>query len=204
MKEGSPVSFDKKTGYRKVLPDGRFLSVEPLSTLFIDRGIDRHRTSFHEACHTVLALYKNIGVKHVTNIAEGDSAGHIAVEKFDPVVAAASIAMGCDGTGADEAMILESGYDLHKAVAEARRILAGRTDEILAIATLIEARRMVSGTETWQLSQEVSDIKKNGERYLVRTINRDGAEEVKEERVALDDTLTITLDVYNTEHSLFT
>ncbi len=204
MRENSSI-YERipKTRSERILPDGRKVVIEGLSTLTIDRRISPESVEYHEACHALAQLLLGKGVRYLTNIPEGDSAGHTAVDSLDPVVAAAAEAMGCVGTGHDLMMIEVLGHDVHAAIEGARRLLRGRETEILAIATMLREKRTLGGTEAWKLACDAEEIQRGGEVYLVTIEHPDGTQEIQKQHIGLEDMLTIDVGPQERPHASF-
>lgn len=134
-----------------------------------------------------------IGVQYMTNIPEGNSAGHAVMHEFHPVVAAAPHAMGSPGGSHDLAQIKAANENVNAAIAEAQALLAGHEDEILALATRLDEIRTMGGKEMLFIARQVKEEKRYGPMMLVRVIAPDGTEK-RIERRAPGNAVTLSAD----------
>lgn len=171
-----------QAGQETRLDDGTVLIIEPVETLRIDRNPSP--TSQHEAWHALAAILLGIGVYHLTNIPEKGSLGHTQVARFDAIVAAAAHAMGCSGGSHDLYMIMLSGQNVGGAINKARGLLSGHKKKMLAIATALDERKKMNGSETLAIVRQVDKETKEGKMVLVKIISPDG--KVVKKKKALD------------------
>ena len=113
-------------------------------------------TDDHEMTHVYPILRRNGSFDEVTNIAEGNSLGHVKVTSaFDPVAVVAPWAMGLpgggskDSPGSDIAQLYANGYTPDSVSGEARRLCTEGKTHIRALAIALNKNRTMnqSGSE---------------------------------------------------------
>jgi hypothetical protein len=183
-----------RIGQETFLPDGSKIIVEELSGLRIDKNPSA--TSIHEAQHALAAILLGVGVYYMTNIPEGDSLGHTLFSHFNPVVAAAPHAMGSPGGGHDLMQIHESGTSVAAAIAAARNLLKGHENEMLALATALDERKKLGGSEMLAITRQADEEKREGKILLIRIISPDGKKETAHQaRVLNDDYVIVPIEM---------
>ncbi len=135
--------------------EGAEVVVERVAGTVVEGGVNG--TAFHEACHALAAMLLNITVFEATDIPSGDYSGATWLAEYDPTVAAAAEAMGCDGTGHDMWTIAMMGDSPDAAVASARSLLSGHGDELNAVATSIQSAGTASGVTMDHARTRVSE-----------------------------------------------
>jgi hypothetical protein len=119
-------------------------------------------TALHEAKHAVVAIRNGTGVKNVTITPGPGYLGLTELTRPDPVAAAAPHADGCSGTDHDVHIIAIMGADLGASSKVAAGITASNREEIKAVASLLEAKRTLSGGDIDETIKAVQN-KKNGQ-----------------------------------------
>jgi hypothetical protein len=183
-------------GHETLLSDGTRIIVESFDDLEIDENPSD--ISQHEAWHALAALLLGIGVEYLTNIPEGNTAGHTKVEKFHPIAAAAAHAMGCSGGGHDLKMIRMSGNNVNTALMGARTLLSGERRKMLAIATALDKKKTLGGNETLAIVKHVNAGVHENAMALVRIIAPDGKESQKKVQ-KLGEKVLVPVEISRTE-----
>ena len=105
------------------------------------------KTANHEARHAVAARRNGTGVESATIIPGPGYLGMTKLSKFDAIAAAAAHAHGDSGTGHDLSIIRASGISESAAINGARSTLSGAEKEVYAVASLLEKKGTLSGSE---------------------------------------------------------
>ncbi|MBV9349683.1 MAG: hypothetical protein JO026_02940 [Patescibacteria group bacterium] len=163
-----------------LFPDGTRVTGRYLDSLPINRKPSA--TSLHEARHAFAAYLLGIDVYYLTNIPEGNSLGHTLLAGFHPVVAAAPDALGSPGGSSDLRKVDASGHSIEGARAEARELLAGYEEEIFALATALDMRNTLGGSEMVAIAREIDAEKKEGKWMLITITSPDGKTETLKQR----------------------
>ncbi|OGE37040.1 hypothetical protein A3B45_04095 [Candidatus Daviesbacteria bacterium RIFCSPLOWO2_01_FULL_39_12] len=128
-------------------------------------------TAEHEAAHTVAALLTGSCVRKASRIPGPGYSGITELNGFNGVAFMAAHALGCSGTGYDRLVVSQMGHDPDLLAGVARGVLSGHEEEISAVASLIEVKETISGTEAlWVMNSarnpqaEVTIINPAGEK----------------------------------------
>lgn len=113
----------------------------------VESGVTPGTTAKHEARHAVAARRNGTGVESATIISGSGYLGMTRLAKFDAVAAAAAHAHGDSGTGHDMAIIRASGISENAAISGARSALSGAEKEIHEVASMLQRKGTVSGSE---------------------------------------------------------
>jgi hypothetical protein len=170
-----------RPGYETVLSDGTRITAEPISNFRINRNPSE--VALHEAYHVLAAILQGVGVKRATVVPEGDALGVTEVTQFDPVVAAAAHAFGCDGCGHDLTLVMLSGHDVGSSASAARSLLSGYEDEIFAIATLLDERKSVDGSEAIGIVRHIDEVSREEELMVVKVTAPNGTRNTHTKRL---------------------
>ncbi len=102
--------------------------------------------ALHEAEHAVAALETGTGVGELSIVPdiEQGSGGHVLMDAFNPVAAAAPDAHGRGGTGHDLMQIKNAGYNVNAMRARAREVLSNKKHVVHALASAAERSGILS------------------------------------------------------------
>lgn len=125
-------------------------------------------TADHEARHAAVAPWK---VKGMTRIPSGNVLGATFYEgAFDPVMAAAPAAFGCDGCGSDHHATIAHGHDWHASQSQAHSELAHKSELIFLLGSALEE----SGTLTRSEVREIQTIFEYGFEVEMEILDQSG------------------------------
>ncbi len=170
--EHAPVGVTEQ----KKLKGGETITITKVRGPEIAETIDP--VALHEACHTLAALVLGIPVHRVSTVPGPGYLGVTELGAFNPVVAAAAAAWGCDGAGDEDSpgsdiwQIKHSGEGISSALSRARHILDARRIELYTIASAIQRSRTISGSEAAHAKREAE----HGTLLEVRLRRADGRE----------------------------
>lgn len=145
-----------------LLPDGTEVTVRLLNKVRFGRTSSTGR---HETKHAYVGS-KNRTLRYVTIRPEGNTRGHAALTRHDPVAAGASIAHGHSGTGHDRLLV---GRDTW-AISAAARMMSGKEMALEAIATALEDETTLSAGRVANIIAEIE----NGPQFLIEVRRPDG------------------------------
>lgn len=125
-------------------------------------------TADHEARHAAVAPWK---VKQMTRIPSGNTLGATFFDgDFDPVMAAAPAAFGCDGCGGDHHATIAHGHDWHASQVKARSALAHKSELIFLLGSALEESGTLSRAEV----QEIHTIFEYGFEVEIEIVDQTG------------------------------
>ena len=138
-------------GIQEIAP-GWFATIKPVQPINL---VSPDGTSYHEATHAVAAILTGSKVLEASRIPGPGYSGITRLDGFNGVAFMAAHAMGCDGTGHDVAVVEWLGHNPDSLAWVARSVLAGRDEEIDAVASAIQARGTISGDEAEEAMDKI-------------------------------------------------
>lgn len=133
-------------------------------------------TAVHEATHAVAAIANGTSVKKATIEPGPGYLGLTELSRFDPIAAAAPHADGCSGTGHDVHIVAMMGIDVRAASSAALGVVGQNRQEIGAVASLLEEKKTITGSDIEASIREVGEKKKGHEKAIVFIKAADGSE----------------------------
>ena len=134
-------------------------------------------TAVHEATHAVAAIANGTSVKKATIIPGPGYLGMTELSRFDAIAAAAPHADGCSGTGHDMHIVAMMGHDKGSAASAALGVVGQNRQEISAVASLLEEKKTISGSDIDHTIREVSQKKNGQEKATIHIKAPDGSEQ---------------------------
>ena len=165
--------------------------VEFLTSLY--RNVKYTWLEWHEALHAVVAMATGAGALEASNVAEGNSGGHVLMKKKNLVAFAASHNM--PGNSFDRAYVEAHGENFDALGGIADGIVAQNIELARAIARAMVVERTLNESRLGQIEDEV----KNGGKVKIKVTTRDGREHTFEFRARDGEDITIEVPLVEDE-----
>lgn len=185
------ITLNPHKNKRERSSNGTQSVAELLDSLY--RGVGFTWLEEHEARHAVVAIVMDGGAHEASNVAEGNSGGHVTLMRNNLVAFAASHRM--PGNSYDRAYVEAHGGNYDALGERADGIVARNMSLMRAIARAM----MVERTLNQGRLAEIEDQDRNGAKVKIRVTTRDGREHVFEFRAREGEDITITVPLVEEE-----